>query len=119
MLADADNGRPRPTGNMCSLGTDVIFEGEIDRRHCINSTSETIAWNKWVQADIIVYKDSLIIHKVNGEEVLRYSKPTIGGGANGFDPAIKIDGKVLTEGYIGLQSEGQGVEFKAIKIKRL
>ena len=121
MLADAENGKPRPTGNMCSPGTDVVFEGdEIDRRHCINSTSETIAWDEWVQADLIVYSDSLIIHKVNGEEVLRYSKPTIGGGVtNGFNPDIKIDGKALTEGYIGLQSEGQGVEFRAIKIKIL
>jgi len=103
ILADAEDGNPRPTGNMCSPGTDVIFEGdEIDRRHCINSTSETIAWNEWVKADLIVYGDSLIIHKVNGKTVLKYSKPTIigGGVANGFNPAVKIDGKSLTEGYI-------------------
>jgi len=69
---------------------------------------------------MIVYKDSLIIHKVNGAVVLKYSKPTIGGGvANGFDPRIKIDGKPLKEGFIGLQSEGQGIEFREIRIKEL
>jgi hypothetical protein len=57
---------------------------------------------------------------VNGEQVLEYTKPQIGGGvANGYDPAIKIDGKPLTEGYIGLQAEGQGIEFREIKIKKL
>jgi len=121
MLAEEKPGKSRPTGNMCSPGTDVIFEGnEVDRRHCINSTSATIPWNQWVKADLIVYGDSLVIHKVNGETVLKYSKPTIGGGvANGYDSTIKIDGKALTEGYIGLQSEGQGVEFREIKIKEL
>ncbi|MBK6285490.1 MAG: DUF1080 domain-containing protein [Draconibacterium sp.] len=62
----------------------------------------------------------LIIHIVNGEKVLEYTKPQIGGGvANGFDPAIKTDKKPLTEGYIGLQAEGQGIEFKEIKIMKL
>ncbi len=120
MLAEEKEGESRPTGNMCSPGTEVFFEGEMDPRHCISSTSDTYAWNTWVQADLIVYRDSLVIHKVNGETVLEYTRPQIGGGvANGFDPAVKIDGKMLTEGYIGLQSEGQGVEFREIKIKRL
>ena len=59
-----------------------------------------------------------MIHKVNGEEVLRYTKPQIGGGvANGFNPEVKTDGKLLANGYIALQSEGQGIEFRDIKIK--
>ncbi|MEX0904917.1 MAG: DUF1080 domain-containing protein [Balneolaceae bacterium] len=120
MLAEETEGEPRPTGNMCSPGTDVFFEGELDPRHCINSSSDTYKWDEWVQADLIVYSDSLVIHKVNGEEVLEYTKPQIGGGvANGYDPDIKIDGKPLTEGYIGLQAEGQGVEFREIKISEL
>ncbi|NAS11047.1 3-keto-disaccharide hydrolase [Poritiphilus flavus] len=119
MLADEGKG-PRPTGNMCSPGTEVIFEGSMDPRHCISSTSETYAWNQWVKGELVVYRDSLVIHKVNGKEVLRYTQPQIGGGvANRFDRAIKIDGKLLSEGYIGLQAEGQGVEFKNIMIKEL
>jgi len=120
MLADAEDGNPRPTGNMCSPGTEVFFNGEMDPRHCINSSSPTIPWDQWVKAELIVYGDSLVIHKVNGEKVLEYTSPQIGGGvANGYDPAIKIDGKMLKEGYIGLQAEGQGVEFKNIYIKSL
>lgn len=120
MLAEAEEGESRPTGNMCSPGTDVVFEGELDPRHCINSTSATYAWDEWVNSELIVYEDSLIIHKVNGEEVLRYSKPQIGGGVvNGYDSEIKVDGTPLTDGYIGLQAEGQGVEFRNIKLKEL
>ncbi|MEX0771402.1 MAG: DUF1080 domain-containing protein [Balneolaceae bacterium] len=120
MLAAEEEGDTRPTGNMCSPGTEVFYEGEMDPRHCINSSSDTYSWDVWVQAELIVYRDSLVIHKVNGEKVLEYTKPQIGGGvANGYDPDIKVDGEPLTEGYLGLQAEGQGVEFKNIKIKRL
>ena len=120
ILADVGDGQPRPTGNMCSPGTEVFFKGKMDPNHCINSTSKTYNWDEWVSGELIVYRDSLITHIVNGEIVLEYTKPQIGGGvANGFDPALKIDKKPLTEGYIGLQAEGQGIEFKEIKIKKL
>jgi hypothetical protein len=120
MLADAGDGAPRPTGNMCSPGTDVFYNGEKDPRHCINSSSDTYPWDQWVSADLIVYRDSLVIHMVNGDTVLVYHKPQIGGGvANGFNPDIKIDGQPLTNGYIGLQAEGQGVMFKNIYIRNL
>lgn len=120
ILADAGDGKTRPTGNMCSPGTDVVYNGKIDDRHCINSSSKTIPWNEWVNGELIVYRDSLIKHIVNGDTVLVYSKPQIGGGvANGFDPAIKVDGTLLTQGYIALQAEGQGIAFRNIQIRRL
>ncbi|TDN95093.1 uncharacterized protein DUF1080 [Salegentibacter sp. 24] len=120
MLAQKDENEARPTGNMCSPGTEVYYQSEMDPRHCINSSSKTYNWNQWVNAELIVYSDSLVIHKINGKKVLEYTKPQIGGGvANGYDPKIKIDGKPLTSGYIGLQAEGQGVEFSDIMIKNL
>lgn len=120
MLAREEEGKLRPTGNMCSPGTDIIYEGKIDPRHCISSSSQTYQWDEWVRGELIVFGDSLIIHKVNGDTVLQYSKPQIGGDvANRYDPTIKIDGKPLKEGYIGLQAEGQGIEFREIKIKNL
>jgi hypothetical protein len=120
MLAEREEGVSRPTGNMCSPGTDVVYNGEIDPRHCINSSSDTYTWDQWVSAELIVHEDSLVIHKVNGKEVLEYSKLQIGGGVvSGFNPDIKQDGTLLTEGYIALQAEGQGVEFRDIRIKEL
>jgi hypothetical protein len=111
---------PRPTGNMCSPGTDVVYEGKIDPRHCINSSSKTYFGDQWVHAELIVLGDSLVTHIINGDTVLQYSKPQIGGGvANRYDPKIKIDGKLLKEGYIALQSEGQEIDFKNIRLLNL
>lgn len=120
LLAGLDDGKPRPTGNMCSPGTDVVFKGQIDPRHCIDSDSKTYKIEEWVKAEIIVLGDSLIMHIINGDTVLKYSKPQIGGGVvNNYDKAIKIDRKPLTEGFIALQSEGQPVDFRNIKILNL
>ncbi|MGV3704717.1 MAG: family 16 glycoside hydrolase [Arcticibacter sp.] len=55
-----------------------------------------------------------------GDTVLQYSKPQIGGGVvKGYDPLVKQDGKTLKEGFIALQSEGQPVEFRNIKLLNL
>ncbi|MEP2238382.1 MAG: DUF1080 domain-containing protein [Maribacter sp.] len=119
-LAGVEEGVERPTGNMCSPGTDVVFEGKIDPRHCINSTSDTYYGDQWVTAELVVYHDSLVKHIINGKTVLEYTKPQIGGGvAKGYDPKMKQDGKLLTEGFIALQSEGQPIDFRAIKIRNL
>lgn len=117
LLSGLDDGKPRPTGNMCSPGTDVVYKGKIDPRHCIESNSKTYPVNEWVKAEIIVLGDSLVTHIINGDTVLQYSKPQIGGGvAHNYDPAIKQDGKLLSEGFIALQSEGQPVDFRKIEI---
>lgn len=120
LLGGLGDGNPRPTGNMCSPGTDVVFQGKIDERHCIPSTSKTYDGEQWVTGEIIVLGDSLITHIINGDTVLQYSKPQIGGGVvTNYDPKIKQDGKLLQEGFIALQSEGQPVDFRNIKILNL
>ncbi len=111
------DGKPRPTGNMCSPGTDVVYQGKIDPRHCINSSSKTFENEQWITAELIVRGDSLVTHKINGETVLEYTQPQIGGGvANRYNPALKIDGKLLTQGFIALQSEGQEIDFRNIEL---
>lgn len=120
LLAGLDDGKPRPTGNMCSPGTDVVYKGKIDPRHCIESSSKTYGLNEWVKGEIIVLGDSLVTHIINGDTVLQYSKPQIGGGVvTNFDPKIKQDGKLLSSGFIALQSEGQPVDFRNITILNL
>ena len=117
LLAGLDDRLARPTGNMCSPGTDVVFHGVVDPRHCISSSSKTYFGDQWVHAEMIVLGDSLVTHIINGDTVLQYSKPQIGGGvAHGYDPTLKIDGKLLQSGFIALQSEGQEIDFKNIKL---
>lgn len=119
-LAGIEEGKKRPTGNMCSPGTDVVYQGKIDARHCINSSSDTYFGDQWVTAELIVLHDSLVTHIINGKTVLQYTKPQIGGGVvNGYDPKQKVDGKPLKEGLIALQSEGQPIDFRNIKIRNL
>lgn len=116
-LGGLSDGKERPTGNMCSPGTHVVYKGQLSEEHCINSTSKTYDGDQWVRAELIVLGDSLITHVINGDTVLQYSKPQIGGAVvNGYDPSEKVDGKPLTSGFIALQSEGQPVEFRKVQL---
>jgi hypothetical protein len=95
----------------------VVYQGRIDPRHCINSSSETYENERWITAELIVRGDSLVTHKINGKTVLEYSQPQIGGGvANRYNPALKLDGKLLKSGFIALQSEGQEIDFRNIEL---
>jgi len=120
LLAGLPDGQPRPTGNMCSPGTHIVYQGKLDTRHCINSTSNTYPPGQWIKAELIVLGDSLITHIIEGDTVLQYSKPQIGGPVvNRYDPAQKQDGKLLTSGFIALQSEGQPIDFRHIRLLNL
>ncbi len=119
-LAGLADGRPRPTGCMCSPGTEIVVDGKIAPSHCVTSTAKTYPVEQWVKAELIVYGDSLVKHIINGDTVLQYSKPQIGGGVvNRYDPAIKIDGKLLTNGFIALQSEGAEIDFRKVELMDL
>lgn len=119
-LAGLGDGKPRPTGNMCSPGTEIVYQGKQYNGHCLNSTSKTFGKDEWVHAELIVLGDSLITHVINGDTVLKYSKPSIGGGVvNGYDTAVFKPGTALNSGFIALQSEGHPVDFKNIRLKRL
>ncbi len=110
----------RPTLNVCTPGTEIFMKGEMVKAHCTNSTSKAYHNDEWVTIEVEVLGGERVRHRIDGQVVLEYEKPTIGGGvANGFDPAIKQDGKLLTEGYIGLQSESQPVEFRRVELLNL
>ncbi len=110
----------RPTANLCTPGTHVEMAGRLVTEHCINSDSPTFHGEEWVAVEVEVHGGERIVHKVNGETVLSYEKPQIGGGVvNGFDPAVKQDGKLLTEGYLCLQAESHPFEFREIELLEL
>jgi beta-glucosidase len=110
----------RPTANLCTPGTHVVMDGKLFTQHCVNSRSQTYHGEQWVRVEVQVFGDSLIRHIVNGDTVLEYSKPQIGGGVvNHFDPAIKQDGNPLTAGYIALQSESHPIDFRKVEILNL
>jgi len=110
----------RPTANLCTPGTNVHMGDTLFTPHCINSRSKTYDGDQWVHAEFLVLGDSLIRHMVNGDTVLEYSRPEIGGGVvHNFDPSVKLDGTPITEGYIALQSESHPIEFRKVELLEL
>lgn len=119
-LLGGDSNGERSTCNLCTPGTNVEMDGKLFTPHCINSKSKTFRNDEWVRAEILVLGNEEIKHIVNGDTVLGYQKPQIGGGnVSDFDPAEKQDGQPLTGGYISLQSESHPVEFRKVEIKDL
>lgn len=107
----------RTTMNVCTPGTEIVMRGEMVKAHCTNSTSKIYADDQWVPVAVEVLGSERVRHFAEGGLVLEYEKPSIGGGvANRFDPAVKNDGMLLAEGYIGLQAESQPVEFRNIRV---
>ena len=110
----------RTTANLCTPGTNVVMSGVLVTEHCVGSTSPTFDGDQWVRVEVEVHGDAVVHHRVNGERVLRYEKPQIGGGnVSGYDPAVKRDGTLLSEGSISLQSESHTIEFRKVELLSL
>lgn len=110
----------RPTANLCTPGTHVEMAGRLVEDHCIESASPTFPGNEWVTVELLVLGDSLLVHSVNGQEVLFYARPVVGGGVvDGFDPLAKPDGEPLRSGWIALQSESHPIQFRRVLIQDL
>ena len=105
----------RPTMNLCTPGTHVHFDGGLVTNHCNSSTSKTIRGEEWVVAEFIVHGDSIIHHLVDGDTVLTFSRPVIGGGHKPEGYPIP-DGTPLNEGFISLQSESHPIDFRKVEL---
>lgn len=110
----------RTTMNLCTPGTNVVFDGKLVTKHCTKSTSKTYHGEQWVRAEVMVLGSSVIRHIAEGEVVLEYEMPQIGGrNVEGHDPAFMEHGKLLESGYISLQSESHPVEFRKVELLNL
>ena len=119
-LLGGNGTEERPTANLCTPGTHVEMAGELVEDHCITSTAATYHGEEWVTFDLLVLGDSLIAHIIDGDTVIAYSRPVIGGGVvDGYDEAVKHDGRALTNGYISLQSESHPIQFRQVLLKRI
>jgi len=107
---------PRTTGNLCTPGTHVVMNGELIKRHCTNSKSQTLDGDQWVTAEVEVRGDKTIKHFINGEEVLAYEQPQYDDSDATARPLIKDGPKLIKEGYISLQSESHPIEFRKVEL---
>lgn len=116
-LLGGDGENNRPTSNLCTPGTNVVIDGELFTSHCLNSSSKTYHGEQWIVADFLVLGDSIIHHILEGDTVLTYHKPQMGGGnVSNHNPDVKVDGQLISEGYISLQSESHPIDFKRVEI---
>ena len=117
-----------PTGNVCTPGTFITYNGKTFLGHIQNSNSKTFLKNEWIDAEAEVYGDSLIRHIINGDTVLTYTNAMIGEGfvnnslswttASITDSVVWINkaNTPLKEGHIALQAESQPIDFRRIEI---
>jgi hypothetical protein len=119
LLGGSGSGE-RTTANVCTPGTHIEMNGKLITTHCITSKSKTYHGGQWVRAEAMVLGETQIKHMVEGQTVLAYEKPQIGGEqVTNFDPKVKTDGTLLTEGYIALQSESHPIEFRKVELLNL
>jgi len=120
-LADEGKG-PRPTGNVCTPGTNIEIDGKLVTQHIVQSSAPNLPADQWVSIEMEVRGDEEIIHRVNGKEVLRYQKPQLDPKGRVIETESLFQAGAplrLTSGHIALQAEGQPVWFRNIQLKQL
>lgn len=120
LLGGLSDGKARSTANLCTPGTNVHFGDSLVTQHCINSTSKTYDGDQWVRVEALALGDSVIKHIANGDTVLVYRKPEMGGGAaNNTKPGVLVAGKGITGGTISLQAETAEIDFRKVEVLNL
>lgn len=138
------NGKDeRHTGNVCTPGTNIVFGGKLWTQHCTDSNSPTFHGDQWVKAEFEVHvwpsldmaspgnrsgsdvksggATVTIVHRINGVPVLEYEGPELDPkDPDGKTLIERTKGeKMLTEGWISLQSESHPIEFRKIELMEL
>jgi hypothetical protein len=105
----------RTTANLCTPGTNVFIADTLVEEHCINSTSKYYPGDQWVTVEFHVYGDDAIYHIIEGDTVMAYTHPQVGGWSipDGYP---LLPGTPVTEGYIAFQAESHPTEFRKIEL---
>jgi hypothetical protein len=118
-LLGGDGTHDRPNGNVCTPGTNIVMNGALFTPHCYDKfKAKTFHGDQWVRVVAEVYGSEHITHFVEGVPVLTYYKPQFGGPPMNPDYE-KRAGELLSEGYIALQSESHGTEFRKVELLNL
>ena len=111
-----DGTHPRTTMNLCTPGTHVVMNDSLQKRHCINSSSQTHHGDKWVTA-IFKVRNGHVQHYVDESLVLEYKDPQLDPGDADAQKLIKNDAVALNNGWISLQGESHPIDFKRVWIR--
>ncbi len=120
LLGGNSDSKPRSTANMCSPGTEIVYQHKVYKDHCLNSSSPTFDGEQWVHAEFEVHGAGSITHYVNGQQVLEYELPQFGGAqVDHYNTTTKPDGLLIEGGYISLQSESHPIDFRKVELLNL
>ena len=121
LLARSQRGRPRPTANLCTPGTNVERNGKLYTPHTLDSSSDTYDPSTWVTVEAEVHGGEKIIHRVEGKTVLEYERPQYDPTDSTATKLIEAAGGdlLLRGGTISIQSESAPTDFKSIIIREL
>lgn len=106
-LLGGNGKKDRPTANVCTPQTQIFWKNEVQKQHCLESSSQTLVGDEWVKLEIEAHGSESIIHRINGEVVFEYQYPQTD------------DGTLIEGGTISLQAESSPTEFRNIEIMEL
>ena len=110
----------RPTLNLCTPGTNVVYQGKLHKQHCTQSSSDTYHGDQWVTVEVEVHGGEKFIHRIDGQTVLEYTEPQLDPNDNNAKKLVEAaDSLILSGGYISLQAESHPVEFRKVELKVL
>lgn len=115
------NGKDeRTTMNVCTPGTNIVYNDSLWTNHCTNSKSKTYHGDQWVTAEVEVQGDSIIKHIMDGKVVIEYTKPQLDERDASYQKLLPPDGnKLLKKGTISLQSESHPIDFRKVELLNL
>jgi hypothetical protein len=106
-LLGGDGQHPRSTGNLCTPGTHVVYNGKFTEDHIINSNSDTFHGEQWVTAELLVHGSEKAEHFINGKKVLEYT-------------GLQWDDRTPNSGgFIALQAESHPTDFRRVSLLNL
>lgn len=110
----------RQTGNACTPGTDVEFQGRLTQDHIIEAKGKLPPLDEWVTFEAEVRGNDELVYRINGVEVLRYQHPQLDlRDADARRLAAAGVPMRLSFGHIALQAEGQPVWFRNVRLRPL
>lgn len=96
----------RSTANLCTPGTQVVYEDKLYTPHTLNSSSDTYPGDQWVTVEAEV-RDGHVVFRAGGRDVLAFDDPQLD------------DGTPIRSGTISIQSESAPTDFRRIAVKPL
>lgn len=115
-LASLGKGK-RQTGNVCTPGTHLNYDGQLTKQHIVKSSGPTLPADQWVAVEMEVHGHELIIYRVEGKEVLRYRFPVLDPESEEAQDILALGAdRKLSFGHIALQAEAQRVWFRNIEL---